>query len=440
MKKINSSRNLLASFVFCLAPILINVQTLKKITDQWIDKDEDENYTARHECSFVQAGDNFILFGGRESAQTLELYNFKNNTWKKAATKAPKEFNHFQATLYQGFVWVIGAFKTNAFPKETPEEAIWLYHPPTDKWIKGPEIPENRRRGGAGLVVYNNAFYLIGGNTIGHNGGYVNWFDTYNPKTNTWTVLENASQQRDHFHAAVIGNTLYAAGGRKSGGEGGVFSPLIEVVDTYNFDTKTWSTLKNNLPTPRAAPGIMAFNNELYVMGGEGEKKGPAFKIVEAYNPITGIWTNKAPMLYPRHGSQAILSGEGIYIAAGSPKRAGGRQLNMEVYNKDKPKGKTLIASELVTPKQIKVQTNGNTSITVKNKKGNTGSFISAIKITGTGKDNYKIESKTEHFLVDTNSSFNIEVKHLGKLSNKKATLEIVCNGDIVKTIDLITK
>ncbi|GAL82576.1 hypothetical protein JCM19274_2295 [Algibacter lectus] len=112
----------------------------------------------------------------------------------------------------------------------------------------------------------------------------------------------------------------------------------------------------------------------------------------------------------------------------------------MEVYNKDKPKGKPLIASKLVTPKQIKVQTNGNTSITVKNKKGNTGSFISAIKIIGTGKDNYKIESKTEHFLVDANSTFNIEVKHLEKLSNKKATLEIVYNGDIVKTIALITE
>ena len=80
MKKIYSSRNLLASFVFCLTPILMNGQTSKKITDQWIDKDEDENYTPRHECSFVQAGDNFILFGGRESAQTLELYNFKNKT------------------------------------------------------------------------------------------------------------------------------------------------------------------------------------------------------------------------------------------------------------------------------------------------------------------------------------------------------------------------
>ena len=422
-----------------LAPIFLNSQTTEKNQVQWIDKNENENYTARHECSFVQAGDAFILFGGRESAQTLELYDFKNNSWKKATNKAPKEFNHFQATFYKGFVWVIGAFKTNNFPKEIPEEAIWLYHPATDQWIEGPEIPEDRRRGGAGLVVYNDVFYLIGGNTIGHDGGYVNWFDSYDPKNNTWTVLENASQQRDHFHAAIIDHTLYAVGGRQSGGEGGVFAPLIGVVDTYNFETGKWSKLKNDLPTPRAAPGVMVFKNELLVMGGEGEKAGPAYKIVEAYNPETQIWTNKAPMHYPRHGTQAILSGEGIYVAAGSPVRGGGSQHNMEVYNKDEPEGKTLIASELIVPNKAKIAKGSVKSITVSNKKGNTASFISSIKIIGEAKDNYKIKSNTEFFLVDANGQFNIEVNQLGKDIKEKASIQIIYNGSNQKTIELIT-
>ena len=440
MNKIFFPTKLLSSFILFLAPIFLNGQTTEKTLDQWIDKNEDENYTARHECSFVQAGDVFILFGGRESAQTLELYDFKNNSWKEAKNKAPKEFNHFQATLYKGFVWIIGSFKTNSFPKEIPEESIWLYYPPTDTWIEGPKIPENRRRGGAGLVVYNNVFYLIGGNTIGHNGGYVNWFDSYDPKNNTWTVLENASQKRDHFHAAIIDDTLYAVGGRQSGGEGGVFSPLISIVDTYNFKTGKWSTLKNDLPTPRAAPGIMVFKNELYVMGGEGEKSRPAFNIVEAYNPTTDKWTNKAPMHYPRHGTQAILSGEGIYMAAGSPTRGGGRQHNMEVYNKDQPVGEKLIASELIVPTSIKIPTGSTKTITIQNKNGTTGSFISSIKLSGNAKDDFKINSKSAYFLVDPNGQFEIEVEQIGKSTNNKAQLQIVYNGTINKTIELITE
>jgi hypothetical protein len=38
---------------------------------KWIDKDEAQNYTPRHEASFVQAGDKFYLFGGRHGNRTL---------------------------------------------------------------------------------------------------------------------------------------------------------------------------------------------------------------------------------------------------------------------------------------------------------------------------------------------------------------------------------
>ncbi|MFB9056371.1 Kelch repeat-containing protein [Mariniflexile ostreae] len=440
MKNHYSTSYFLSVFLCCSAACLLNSQTTNKKTDLWIDKDEDEHYTARHECSFVQAGDTFILFGGRESAQTLDVYDFKTNSWQEAPNKAPKEFNHFQATYYQGFVWVIGAFKTNNFPKEIPEEAVWLYHPPSDRWIEGPQIPENRRRGGAGLVVYEDVFYIIGGNTIGHDGGYVNWFDAYNPKENTWSVLENASQKRDHFHAAVINNTLYAVGGRQSGGEGGVFAPLIATVDTYDFKTQTWSTLKNDLPTPRAAPSTIAFKDELFVMGGESEKPGPAYTIVEAYNPKTQTWSVKAPMHYPRHGTQAILSGEGIYVTAGSPKRGGGRQHHMEVYHKDQPEGEKLVASELIIPEHVNIPLGSTKKIKIKNTNSNTGSFITSISLVGKAKDAYRIKSKSAHFLIHAEGNTEILIEHIGEGPYDKALLEIVYNGDIKKTIALTVK
>ena len=100
----------------------------------------------------MQIGDEFIMFGGRENSQQLDKYDYKANSWSVAKNKAPKEFNHFQATAYKGFIWIIGSFKTNDFPRELPEENVWLYFPPTDQWIKGPQIPEDRRRGGAGLL------------------------------------------------------------------------------------------------------------------------------------------------------------------------------------------------------------------------------------------------------------------------------------------------
>ncbi len=426
------SKRLSIFFLLC-----INVAFSQK--DEWIDKNENENYIARHECSFVQAGDKFIMFGGREKAQQLDVYDFKKNTWSIGG-KAPKEFNHFQATSYEGFVWVIGSFKTNKFPKEIPADNIWLYFPPTKTWIKGPEIPEDRRRGGAGLVVHNDKFYLIGGNTIGHDGGYVPWFDVYDPILNTWTILEDAPNARDHFSAVVANNKIYAVGGRHSGGDGGVFTPLVALVDVYDFETNTWSSLKNPLPTPRAAPGVALFNKEIFVMGGEGEKQGAAFKTVEAYNLQTNTWSPKKDMHYPRHGTQAIVSGEGIYIAGGSPVTGGGRQLNMEVYNLDKPKGIPVKASSIKAPKTIYFSANSTKEITLGNTSGNTGSFITSIALKGKDKDKFKIDRSLIFTLLKYKEKVSFNISYLGNKSYAIAALHIEYNGTHKKIIRLISK
>ncbi|GAL90366.1 Kelch repeat-containing protein [Jejuia pallidilutea] len=406
--------------------------------NRWIDLDENENYTARHECSFVQAGNSFIMFGGREQAQQLDVYDYKTNTWSLGGS-APKEFNHFQATFYEGFVWVIGSFKTNTFPNEIPADYIWLYFPPTKTWIKGPVIPENRRRGGAGLALHNDKFYLVGGNTKGHNGGYVNWFDVYDPITNTWTVLDNAPNARDHFSCIVAEDKLYALGGRHSGGEGGIFKPLIAPVDVYDFNTNSWANLNHPLPTPRAAPCVALFNNELFVIGGEGENKGPAYKLVEAYNLKTETWSQKADMHYPRHGTQAIVSGKSIYVAGGSPTRGGGRQLNMEVYNTNQPKGYKLKASKLHTPKKVHVAPNKSTFVRIANQKGNTGVFINSISITGQHKDSFILKESYNNLLLKSGETLEIAVKNLETATTKQAEIIITFNGFEKKTIMLLS-
>ncbi len=424
--------------LFIISPFIFQTTSYSQ-EDRWIDKNENENYVARHECSFVQAGDKFIMFGGRESAQQLDIYDFKSDTWSIGGS-APKEFNHFQATFYEGFVWVIGSFKTNNFPKEIPADNIWLYFPPTKTWIKGPEIPKNRRRGGAGLAIYNDKFYLIGGNTIGHNGGFVNWFDVYDPKLNTWTVLEDAPNARDHFSAAIANDKLYALGGRQSGGENGVFKPLIAPVDVFNFNTNTWTNLETPLPTPRAAPAVALFNNELFVMGGEGEQKGPAYKLVEAYNLETRKWVKKTEMHYPRHGTQAIVCGNGIYVAGGSPVRGGGRQHHMEVYNSDTPEGEKLTASVLATPAKVCIPNNSKKTIKIRNKKGNTGSFIESIKLIGKDKNNFKVNSNYNLCLLKTEDTFEIELEGVNNIKSDIAELQITYNGNATSNIKIVTK
>ena len=401
----------------------------------WISKDENEDYTARHECSFVQAGDKFYLMGGRESAKTVDIYDYTSNDWTSLIDSAPFEFNHYQALEYQGLIWVIGAFQTNSYPTETPAEYIWMFDPAKKEWIQGPKIPEGRRRGSAGLAIYDGKFYVVGGNTIGHDGGYVPFFDEYDPHTGTWTPLADAPRARDHFQVAVIGTKLYAAGGRLSGGSEGTFRPLVPEVDVYDFQTSSWSTLPQslNIPTPRAAAAVVAFKEKLVVIGGEvagemvyGVQVDDALKVTEEYDPVNSVWRRFADLNFERHGTQAIASGEGIYTTAGSPNRGGGNQKNMEFLGEDAPIGEPLISSDFVIPDNLDIVTGKSGEIDLQVLNGNVGLVITSMQISGTNAGSFEITSgKMTHGLLTAGSTHVVQISHSGSVGE---TANLVIN------------
>ncbi|WP_232830149.1 malectin domain-containing carbohydrate-binding protein [Lewinella sp. IMCC34191] len=409
----------------------------------WNDQTDDENYTARHECSFVQAGDKFYLFGGRENSTTFDVYDYESKTWSQIPNSAPSEFNHFQALEYQGLIWVIGAFKTNNFPAEEPADYVWAYNPATDEWIQGPEIPESRKRGSAGLVIHNGKFYVIGGNTIGHDGGYVAWFDEFDPETGVWTNLGNAPRPRDHFHAEVIDGKLYLAGGRLSGGTGGVFAPLIAEVDVYDFASQSWTSIPD-LPTPRGAATVAAFKGELYVIGGEigtdlqGNNIGDAQKTTEAFNPTTGYWSTKPDLITERHGTQAIVSGDGIHVTAGSNSQGGGGTMkNMEFFGTDNPVGTPLTASQLETPGSVSINAYGTSDFAATATGGNTGLIITDMAISGPDAESFYVNSPRTFSLVEPGASVGLTVGYSGTQAGQTATLTITYGNSATATVAL---
>ena len=393
----------------------------------------------RSENSMVQAGDKFYLFGGRQSPQVLEIYDYASNTWTTGAS-APEQFNHFQATEFDGLIWVICAFDKNTFPNETPEDKIHIYDPANDEWIVGATIPSGRRRGSAGLVVYNDKFYAVGGNTIGHNGGYINWFDEYDPINNSWTQLTNAPRARDHFHAAIIGTKLYAAGGRLSGGTGGTFAPTISEVDVYDFSSNSWSTLpgSQDLPTPRAGTATVNFKDKLVVIGGEGN--GQAYDDAESYDPATSSWTALSKMNHARHGTQAISSGDGIFITAGSHKQGGGKQTNMEVYGINNPAGSPSVAGTLTTPNSVNIVQNNAGNIILQHTGGNVGIYIRSLQIQNVSGGSFTItngDPGAGGFLLKSGSSHAVEVSLGGGTAGQTANLVINYGKNSSKTVTI---
>lgn len=407
-----------------VAPSMYPTETLLP----WIDLDEDESYIARHECSFVQAGDKFYLFGGRENPSQVDIYDYTNDTWSQGSP-APKPFNHFQAQEHEGLIWVIGSFESNDFPDEIPTNNVYVYDPAADVWMIGPSI--TWPRGAGGLVVYKDMFYLLGGNNAGHDGGFVPWFDRYDPRTGEWRLLRDAPHARDHFNSVVINNKLYAAGGRRTI-RGNTLGDTVKEVDVYDFESGEWlaeDALPRDLPLPRASAAAAAFDGKILLMGGETRENPEAFDRVDSLDPETGRWSTLTPMNHKRHGMQAIVSGDGIFVAAGSPRRGGGQQRNMEVYNENAPVGVRSSAGILG------LLFGGASSVTIRHIGGNEGVFVNSIVVEGPSANDFVIKNRTtSRFLIPKNGSFEIHFEYKGS-PGQEVSAEVVVTYTVNKKL-----
>lgn len=373
---------------------------------------------AREENAYVKAGDKFYLVGGK-NIDSVQAYDPLSKTWVNKS-KPPLELNHFQGVTLDGLIYVAGAF-TGVYPRETPVPQVYVYNPLTDKWINGSTIPVARRRGAAGAVTYKNKIYLVGGITDGHWTGAVNWFDEYDPATNTWKILPNAPRVRDHFQAAVINNKLYVASGRRTSGLTGEFYNLtIPQVDVYDFATGTWSTLPTaaNLTTPRAGAATAVLGNELLIVGGETTLAAPN-AATEALNVQTNVWRTLSSMQRGRHGTQAIESNNGIYMVAGGGNQGNGSPINSQeafyLFAPTVPDGAPLAQSPLSAPPgvnfgSVTLNTDSSKTITLNNTGGNQAILVTSVTLTGASSFTDSL-SVTVPFVIPVGKSINIKLR-----------------------------
>ena len=284
---------------------------------------------ARHENGFAELGGKFYLFGGRR-IQPVNVFDPTTSTWS-SCSPPPMEIHHFQPVTIDDELWLLGTM-TGVFPRETPLETVYIYQPKTDTWKEGPAVPEGRRRGGAGCVLHKDGWiYLVGGIIDGHHSGTQAWFDRLNPATGEWQVLPDAPRKRDHAPAAIAGDKLYFFGGRETGRHDGsdyniFFFHTVPEVDVYDFATGTWSTLEQPIPVPTAAGGAGVIDQKIYYAGGEAGRP-EAYTELQILDPQTGTWMQGPPLNRARHGTNALVFNNALWIAVGSGARGGEPEL-----------------------------------------------------------------------------------------------------------------
>lgn len=291
--------------------------------------------TARHEAAMVAIGGKGYLMGGR-GVKPVEEFDPATRSWRRLGL-TPIEIHHFQPVAHGNLVYAVTAM-TGKYPKETALDAVQLYDPATDTWRRGPEIPPDRRRGGAGTAVWDGKIYVACGIVDGHTSGTVAWFDEFDLESGSWRELPDAPRPRDHFSAAVADGRLYLVGGRNTSYHEpnnftAFFGAVIGEVDVYDFASGEWTTLPGRLPVPTAAGGLAVVDGAVYYFGGESSQD-LAHAETQRFDPRTQQWKLVAALERGRHGGGAAVLDGKIYFAAGSGGRGGGPELSStEVFD-----------------------------------------------------------------------------------------------------------
>ncbi len=280
--------------------------------------------SARQEVSYVALGGYLYLAAGNDRSQSR--YDPETDQWT-SVEELPAGFegiDHLHGIAVGGRIVYIGGLSQWEHPFPVIG-AVAIYDPGTDEFTDGAEMPSPRAAGG--VVAWHGKVIYAGG--LGPDGAVAR-VDMYDPQTDEWTRLADMPRPREHFHAVVVGDELYAIGGRETfESEGGIEIEEIAGVDVLDLPaddadlpTAAWHQDVTSIPTPRGGLGVVEIGECIYAIGGEHELGGveEATGATESYDTATGTWRVLSPLWTPRHGIQAAAIGQTIYVAGGGTK------------------------------------------------------------------------------------------------------------------------
>ena len=312
---------------FLILVILSGVIMARAQTGHWELVKTKNKIDERGECSLAAVSGKLYLIGGDGPAKNVEVFDPATLTWSKGSM-APVTMHHLQATALGAKIYVLDAFDNGQYPNQIPAPYAYSYDTQTDKWEQLPGLPEERRRGGAGEATYNGKLYIVCGIKHGHSSGTNNLFDEYDPQTKAWKVLPDAPHIRDHCMAVVIGDKLYAIGGRNTSLHDpdnfmSFFDKVVLEVDFYDFNTGKWATLDAKLPMGTGGGTAVNLDGKLFYIGGERatatKPNGPQADVyyLDVASP-SAQWVEAAKLNKTRNGVGGTVLEHKIYIAGGA--------------------------------------------------------------------------------------------------------------------------
>ena len=251
----------------------------------------------------IAVADTIYIFGGASAEQaasdSVQALDTKTSQWHTLAPLPAPLVGHAVAEV-AGTIYVLGGNSQGSVVGTT-----YAYTPATNTWRTLAPLPTPRENLAA--AVLNGQIYALGGAV---NGTASTAVEIYDPASGTWTSGPALLGAMSDFDAAVY--------------EGRIHTMLHGVQQVFDPRANKWVT-DSPMPTSRSGQGIAVIGESLYAIGGRAEDTQADLGTVEAYLPgeavepdnfqVTGIDRGGAVALIAGLIVTFTLSGTLVYVS-----------------------------------------------------------------------------------------------------------------------------
>lgn len=194
------------------------------------------------------------LTGNNVVTNRVIAYDIATNTWQTSGlTSGPF------ASYYHGDI--VGNKFYSIYIAPQNSSRVDIYNFDTNTWSTGTAAPAIPANTSYSLAAIDDKIYSFGVVNGSNASGIVY---VYNTTTDSWSTAANMPTARLQTTAVKIGRRIYVLGGRTT-----TTGTPVSTAEYLDVDSNTWvSSGIATLPIPNRGFGLVAYNNQLYMLGG----------------------------------------------------------------------------------------------------------------------------------------------------------------------------
>ena len=273
---------------------------------------------ARDELDAAVIGERVYLLGGHDqfaerrpqrrwSLDEVLAFDPKDGSYATAPS-LPEPLDHAAAVAHKGNLYVAGGYSN-----ESTSNRLWRYSPASRRWTR--LAPMGQGRGGLDAAVIGDKIYAVGGKGPGFPDLDTDPYATlevFDIRTGRWSRGPDMPTARHHLGVAAVDGKLYAVGGREVG------DLSLGAVERFDPVTEAWETLAP-IPQHVGSLGVASDDDEVFATGGGDDSEGWVTPATWAYSPERRVWRRMPDLRQARHGHTAVVVGRRLRVFGGAP-------------------------------------------------------------------------------------------------------------------------